>query len=451
MHYGALAFARAERIGIRVDLDYCEELSLKLTEEIDTLQQALEETKFYRHWKNSNHTVNINSNAQLAKFLYDTKKIKPARTTESGQGSTDEEALVALNIPELNDILKMRKLKKIRDTYLQSFVREQVNGVLRPSFNLHLVKTFRSSSDKPNFQNIPKRDEEAMKMTRRALYPRPGNQLMEVDFGGIEVRAAAWYHKDPAMLKYIHDPSKDMHADMAAQLYFVEDFDKKEPTLKHLRSAAKNGFVFPQFYGDYYKNCAIGLAESWGKLPDSGRFKPGQGVSVRDGFLADLMLANGIKNMEDYISYVQEVEKHFWGVRFRQYDKWKNQWWQKYQQTGKFTMLSGFECSGQMTRNQVINSPVQGVAFHCLLWCFIRLDNLFDFYKLKTRLIGQIHDAIVLDVYPPELPQLNKILPKVMTEELLDNYKFITTPMVIEADIGGIDESYADLKPYKFS
>ena len=67
-----------------------------------------------------------------------------------------------------------------------------------------------------------------MKTTRKALYPRPGHQLLEVDYSGLEVRIAACYHKDPVMLKYINT-GYDMHADMAAQIFMIDDFDKHKP------------------------------------------------------------------------------------------------------------------------------------------------------------------------------------------------------------------------------
>ena len=128
-----------------------------------------------------------------------------------------------MGIPELDNLLRIRKLKKVRDTYLEGFLREQVNGYIHPFFNLHLVRTYRSSSDHPNFQNIPKRDKEAMNIVRRAIFPRPGHQLLELDYSGLEVRIAACYHKDKTMLRYIGDPHSDMHGDMAKQIFIIDD------------------------------------------------------------------------------------------------------------------------------------------------------------------------------------------------------------------------------------
>jgi DNA polymerase-1 len=448
-HDGTLALARAEQQGIRVNMEYCEKKSDQLSHKIQRLEEQFYRTEFFKEWnKTTRSRINIHSNVQLGNFLYKVKKFTPANTTATGKGGTDEESLSQLGISELNLLLEIRKLKKSRDTYLGSFIREAVEGYLHPSFNLHLVKTFRSSSDRPNFQNIPKRDEDTMRLIRKALYPRPGHQLMEVDYSGLEVRIAAAYHKDPTMLKYILDPSTDMHRDMAEQIFLMDDFDKSDPTHKTLRSAAKNGFVFPQFYGDYFKNCAINLACRWGKLPE-GRWKAGQGIDFNGGKLADHFIGKGIRSIDKFTDHLREIESDFWNNRFPVYQEWKEKWWKEYQKKGYVDMYTGFRCSGEMGRNDAINYPVQGAAFHCLLWSFIRLDAIMQRKGWKTRLIGQIHDAIVLDVHPDELHEVGLNIRLVTTGDLPRNWPWINVPLEIDADLGGVDESWADLKPYQ--
>ncbi len=447
LHDGALSFSRAEQQGIRVDMERCIQQKNDLTEEVKNREAAFFDTKFYRHWEHSaGGKVNIYSNTQLARFLYAVKKLDPISTTSSGQGSTDEDALSQLGLPELGELIHIRKLKKIRDTYLEAYLREAVNGFIHPSFNLHLVRTFRSSCDQPNFQNIPKRDKEAMRICRRVLFPREGHQLLEVDYSGLEVRIAACYHKDPTMLKYITDPATDMHRDMAETIYMIESFDKTSPEHQVLRAAAKNGFVFPEFYGDYFKNCAASLACGWGKLPQ-GRWKSGQGVNVAPGlFLSDHLMSNGIKSLDEFTDHVKKIESHFWRVRFPVYDRWKEKWWRSYLTNGYIDLYTGFRCGGVMSRNDAVNYPVQGAAFHCLLWSFIRLDLWLRQNNMKTRLIGQIHDAIVIDVYPPELMDVGRALKRIMCDELRREWNWINVPLDVEADLGAVDGSWADLK-----
>lgn len=435
-HDGVLAFNRAEEQGIRIDLDYCQKTQKLLTEQIAELETEFFSSQFYQKWERSTRgKPNINSNSQLGHYLYEVKKLKPPKTTETGQGSTDEESLESFDIPEIKKLLKMRKLKKIRDTYLKGFIKEQVDGYIHPNFNLHIARTYRSSSSNPNFQNIPKRDKEAAEICRNAFFARPGNHLVEVDYSSIEVCISACYHKDPMMIKYIEDPDSDMHGDMAEQLFFLDKLDKSIPGHKMLRSASKNGFVFPQFYGDYYANCATALACSWGGLPENRKWKRGQGIEIVDGeTLSDRMLTNNIRSLKDYTEHVRKIEDDFWNRRFRVYNDWKKKWWRKYQKTGEIKMFTGFKCSGAMSRNDATNYPIQGTAFHCLLWSFIELDKILRKMKLKSKLIGQIHDAIVLDVPPDELKKVSWLLQKIMVEKLMENFDWIIIPIAIEIE-----------------
>ena len=456
LHNGTLAFSRAEQQGIRIDLDYCQQTKKDLTRQIKALENGFFNTRFFIHWnKVTKGKPNINSNSQLGWFLYNVKKYKPTKTTATGQGSTDEEALESLGIPEIKTLLQIRKLKKLRDTYLKGFIKEQVDGYIHPNFNLNIARTFRSSSDSPNFQNIPKRDEESQKLIRRALFPRPGYQLLEVDYSGIEVCISACYHHDPTMIKYIKDPTTDMHGDMAKQIFFLDKLDKSIPGHKTLRSAAKNGFVFPQFYGDYFGNCAPALACSWGGLPENKKWKVKDGIEIYPPnpnmpiHLGEHLVNNGIQSLSQFTDHIKKIEDHFWGTRFRVYAKWKETLYRQYERTGYVDMHTGFRCYGPMGRNDATNYPIQGAAFHCLLWAFIELDNYLRKHKFKTRLIGQIHDAIVLDVHPKELDEVCIILQQIMVDKLMEAWKWIIVPMSIEIDVGDVDASWNDLKPYK--
>jgi DNA polymerase-1 len=451
LHDGILALARAEQQGLRVDMEYLEGKKKHITREIEKLEEQFKKTKFFKHWQHTvKGNVNIHSNVQLANFLYKIKGIKIEKETISGQGATDEEALGQMGIPELTNLVRIRKLKKVRDTYLQGFDREQIDGYIHPFFNLHLVKTYRSSSDHPNFQNIPKRDEEAMNIVRRALFPRPGHQLLELDYSGLEVRIAACYHKDKTMLRYIKDPTTDMHTDMAQQLFMIDNFDKDIPSHYVLRQAAKNSFVFPEFYGDYYKNCAIGMACGWGKLPQ-GKWGPGQGIDITETeTLSDHFRKKGIKSLDDFTDHVQKIEKDFWSNRFADYAKWKELWWKQYKKTGVVKMFTGFQCTGVMSKNDVINYPVQGAAFHCLLWSFIELDRVMTKNKMDSKLVGQIHDSILIDINPNELEDIIKLAYKVTCQDLPKAWSWIIVPLDIEIELAPIDGSWAEKEKYEY-
>lgn len=452
LHDGVLALARAERQGMRIDIEYATSKREHLTRKINRIEQKFRNSKFYYHWQKTrgNRAVNINSDHQLRHFLYTSRtglNLQPTKTTVTGQGATDEEALSQLDIPELNTLIQLRKLRQLRDTYLASFTREAVRGYIHPVFNLHLARTYRSSSDHPNFQNIPSRNNEAMQLIRRALYPRPGHQLLEIDFSNLEVRIAACYHEDPTMIRYIKNPASDMHSDMAEQIFGIK-VDRTRPGHNTLRAAAKNGFVFPQFYGDYYKNCAMYLAQKWGQLP-AKRWTDSSGITVDDTKLGTILRKKGIRSLDAFIQHIKDIEHNFWQKRFPIYAAWKERWWTGYQRHGYIDMKTGFRCSGLMSRNDCINYPIQGTAFHCLLWSFIQLDRMMQQEKWDTRLVGQIHDSVILDVHPNELNNVATHARTITTQLLPQTWQWINVPLDIDAELSDVDCSWAEKKAYE--
>lgn len=462
MHEGILALARAEQQGFRIDLDYLQKKRSQLEKKAIVAEERFKETDFYKEWQDSTTVpVNINSSTHLGKFLYDVKGIKIPKTTVNGKWSTDAEALSKLDIPEFTDFYKEKtRLKKALDI-MNGLDREQIDGVLHPFYNLHLVRTFRSSSDSINFQNIPKRDKFLFETCRRAIYPRKGHQFMEIDFSGAEVRISACYNHDPKLISYVKDPATDMHGDMAQQLFKFDKFDKSVEGIGTLRQAAKNGFVFPQFYGDYYKNCAVNLACNWGKLPEHGKWKPGQGIKIGDSFLSDHLIKAGFKELgrsekvdnkwvtTGFIKHVQDVEKDFWGNRFKVYSNWKNDQWDLYQKYGYVELYTGFRCGGVMNKKDAINYPIQGTAFHCLLWSFIQMDKRLRETNMDTRLIGQIHDSMILDVHPAEVDHVYDMAKKIISRDLRKHWDWICVPMDADAEICPVDGSWAEKEKYK--
>ncbi|MFW6272188.1 MAG: DNA polymerase [bacterium] len=446
LHDGAIALTKMEQQGLRIDVGYLHKTKKNLTRKVKYLENKIKDSEFYKDWqKSSKGAVNIYSGKQLGTFLYKVKEYDPPKTTPSGAGSTDEESLKALNIKEVNWLLKIRKIKKIRDTYLKAFEREQVNGVIHPFFHLHLARTFRSSSDKPNWQNIPKRDKEAMKIIRNAIFPRKGYQLLELDYGQLEVRIAACYHKDPTMLEYI-ESGKDMHADVAEQIFMLKKYDGNNELHEHLRSATKNGFVFPQFYGDYFKNNAHDLCKKWVDLP-TGRWKPGMG---HGGDLSDHMIKNGIKSFNGFERHLKGIEDDFWGNRFPVYNKWKETWWKRYQKKGYFNSLTGFHYKGLYSRNDAINYPVQGSAFHVLLLSIIEGIKAQINEKWKTKIVSETHDSILFDVYPPELDSVINIMNCIMVNDVRQIWPWIITPLEIDAELCPVDAPWSKKEKYKF-
>lgn len=432
LHDGVLAFADIEANGICVDVDYIEKQQVHLTKRIEHLSKKIEKHEEIKIWKRKyRHKFNLQSTEQLSDILFKQMGYK-AEIMTSGKvpkPSVKEEALEQMGLPFTEDLLLLRKLKKTKNTYLNNYLKEEIEGILRPFFHLHTTATFRSSSSNINFQNQPVRIKEVKRIVRRAVIPRPRRMIAELDYSGVEVTVAACYHKDPNMIRDIIDPARDMHRDMSLECYKLQP----EQGTSDIRFCGKNGFVFPEFYGDYYVNCAHNL---WNMISQL-KLKTEQGLNLKTH------LNNvGLSNRKKFEDHIKKVEKYFWGTRYKVYGKWKERQWKQYLKNGYVDLLSGFRCKGLMSRNEAINYPVQGAAFHCLLWSLIRINNWLKENKMLTLLVGQIHDSIVLDIYPPELDIVLKNCIRIMTEEIKKYWSWLIIPLKVDVELSPVDGSW---------
>ncbi len=379
--------------------------------------------------------------------------------TATGRYKTDEESLSRINHPFVKDYLKVKKFEKTLTTYLLGIRREVVNGFIHPFFNLHLVRTYRSSSDSPNFQNIPVRDPAIGQLIRQAFIPRPGRRLVELDYGGIEVCVAACYHQDPTMLAYLEDDTKDMHRDMAMECFKLPlkeltPADKTDTAevkrAKDIRYCGKNMFVFPSFYGSFFLDCARNL---WNAITSMN-------LHTRDGrSLLIHLREQGIREVGDlnptekprkgtFERHLQKVEQDFWEKRFPIYDRWKKNWVKAYRRDGYMLTKTGFICQGYLKRNEIFNYPVQGSAFHCLLRSLIHLQRRLDESKMKSLIVGQIHDSVVSDVPDEELNEFLALSQEVMVDDLKDAWDWIVTPINIEAEVTPVNGNWYEKKEW---
>lgn len=108
--------------------------------------------------------------------------------------------------------------------------------------------------------------------------------------------------------------------------------------------------------------------------------------------------------------------------------------------------MTGFRLDGVYRRNEVLNYPIQGSAFHCLLWSLIEIQKELDRQRMKTLLVGQIHDSILGDSPPEELDDFLSLSEEVMTKRLLKEWKWINVPLKVEAEVSGVDESWFNKK-----
>ncbi len=274
--------------------------------------------------------------------------------------------------------------------------------------------------------------------------------LAEIDLGALEVCSIACYNKDPRLISYIkHGKKKDMHLNAAMRCYKLPP---KEVS-KMIRYCGKNMFVFPQFYGSYYLDCAASL---W-RAVESMELKTESGVPLRD-HLNKVGLKNlGACNPKEkpkkgtFEHHIQECETYLWNEEFTVYRDWRKEWYNRYLKRGYFHSLTGFLYQGVYRRNEVINLPNQGTAFHCLLWSVIQLDKWLTKKKMKSKIVNQIHDSMILDLHPKEAHDVLHQAKHIMTEAIREHWKWIIVPLTVEAEVSPPGMSWADKEEYKFT
>ena len=428
---GAKTFSNMEGKGIRINEAYYQDKEAEITKAIADKEVELHNDKHIKEWKREyGDKFKLDSGQQLAHILFDVMRLKSTRRTATDKASVDETTLVSLSkkVKWVDNLLSIRKLKKIRSTYINGILRESVNGIIRPFFHLNTVSSYRSSSSRPNFQNIPRRDKEAQKLVRDGIIPRDGNRIVELDYETLEVRISACIHKDPKMIEYINDPTTDMHRDTAQDLFLIRDESDVTP---EIRFVAKNQFVFAQFYGDWYESCAKGM---WPSLSE---------LSLGDQPMKEHLSDQGIRSLDDFIEHVKSVEHILWKKRFKVYDKWKDKFYAEYERNGYIDLITGFRCSGYMRRNQILNLPIQGPAFHCLLWSLIQLDRAMRKEKMRGRIVGQIHDSGFGDIPDDEFIEFTDMATQIMTKDIRKHWQWLIVPLDIEIEACEINQPWS--------
>lgn len=291
-----------------------------------------------------------------------------------------------------------------------------------------------NSSSNPNFQNFSKHDEVANHYVKGVFRPRQGRQFIEYDYGQLEVRGATSISHDENLIMYTSDDTTDMHRDAAAMLFLKEpeEIDKKTE-----RFHAKNKWVFAQFYGDWYKSCAISL---WKAIPKTTkRHLRKHKIKDEKGDWVP------IRNLKMFVLHCKEVERKFWEEMFPGYNNWRNSNWRNYVDTGIITWPTGFTSQNVFRRNQVNNLPVQGGSFHLTLGAVILINKRLKEEHFESLCIGQVHDSIVFDAIPEETDRLSPMVNNIMTKEILKTNPWVIVPLKVDADFYGIDGDWATL------
>ncbi|MFN6091627.1 MAG: DNA polymerase I, partial [Bacteroidota bacterium] len=383
-----------EREGIRLDVDALKELSKSLEEEIKSIDkeiQALAGTPF-----------NISSPKQVGDILFEVLKIvdKPKKT-KTGQYATGEDILSKLTgkHPIVDKILDYRELVKLKSTYVDALP-QMVNartGRIHTSFNQVVAVTGRLSSDNPNLQNIPIRTARGREI-RKAFVPRNEEHiLLSADYSQIELRIMAELCKDPGLLDAFNH-NLDVHTATASKVFGVA----LEDVTSDMRRKAKM-----VNFGIIYGISAFGLSERL-NIPRKEAAEIIDQYFIKYPYIKDFMDSSIAQAKEK--GYVETV------LGRRRYLRDIN---------SNNATVRGF------AERNAINAPIQGSAADMIKLAMIHLNKAMTEMNLKSKMLLQVHDELVFDVYLPELETMKTLVADKMKHALP-----LSVPVEVEIGTG---------------
>lgn len=437
-HQGSLALAKLERTGMPVNVDRLKANAVEINDDIRQLENELRQDEIFRTQRLVfGKDASLGSREQLGYVLFQHMKLPGAKKSpKTGKAIVDDAVLANINLPYIDSYRRYQKLLKIRSTYVQPLLRDTVNGRLHGMFGLHNVKSFRGSSDSPNLNNLPTRNKSLSKYVKGSICPPPGYFIVEIDYSSLEVHVSACYHRDPRQLSDLEN-NYDTHSDVSKQCYkYDDDFIAKNKTLaKTLRQAAKGDAVFSWFYGNYYVDVCLRL---WKTAQAQNMIDHLASVGIkRLGLEFDDDAGKWVENhgSDAFVTHIKAVEHNFWNVRYPIYNQWRQDWYRAYCQKGFFHTLTGFGWYGVEKRNFVINCPIQGSAFHCLLQSIIDIQAEIEARKMDAEIICEVHDSILAVVHETQLHDFVAMSNEIMTSKLRAKWPWICLDLKTEVEV----------------
>lgn len=430
-HESTDTLKRMEARGMPASAEYYGKKTDELVKKMEQAQDKIRTDRGVEKYKKLHKKeFKQTSPVALKEVLFDIKgvDVKLAGKTASGGISVDEKSLKDIDDPLCDAILSYRKLFKLHNTYMAQFTRAIVDDRIHFTFSLTIPRSYRSSAFDPNLQNIPKHDEYANTTCRAGMLPEKGMGLGEMDFKGMEVSTSATYHEDPNFINYLLDESSDMHRDNTCDLWFVN----ADEVFSDFRYHTKNCWTFPQFYGDWYGSCA---PELWKQVITKGNMQLKSGE-----YVIDRLKDNKIITVKQFTEHCKSVEDRMWNKRFKVYTAWKNKNNDFYIEHGYVETHMGFRFTGLLDSKQTSNYPIQGTAFHLLLWCLNKLDKWMVKEQLRSYICGQIHDSIIFIWHPDEIELIKKKMVQICTKDIRKEFSWINVPMGIDIELSPLRE-----------
>jgi len=386
--------ADMELEGINLDTAFLKGLTKDLDADIKNLEQKI--------YTEAGEEFNIGSPKQLGEILFDKLKLvaKPKKT-KTGQYSTAEDVLSSLAKEHqiIRDVLEYRGLAKLKSTYVDALPEqvEESTGRVHTDYMQTVAATGRLSSNNPNLQNIPIRTERG-RQVRRAFVPRDENYtLLAADYSQIELRIIAALSDEDTMIEAFKN-GEDIHASTASKVFNVP---LNEVTREQRGNAKTVNF------GIIYGVSAFGLSNQ----TDLSRTEAKELIETY--YKTYPKLRNYISEQIDFArdhGYVQTV------LGRRRYLKDIN---------GSNAVVRG------AAERNAINAPIQGSAADIIKIAMINIHKKLVSGKYKTKMLLQVHDELVFDVYKPELEKV-----KEMIKNEMENAYQLKVPLVVDLGMG---------------
>ena len=368
--------ARMERDGIAVDVKQLSAINENLKSHVARLTKVLHEL--------AGRSFNINSPTQLREILFEEKKLAPGKKTKTGF-STDAATLEKIRDqwPEFIDpLLEYREFEKLRSTYGQGLLDSVgADGRIHATFNQTVARTGRLSSDQPNLHNIPVRSDEG-KVFRTAFIPSKGCEFLVADYNQIELRCIAHLANDPGLIDAF-TRGIDVHSATASRLFNV----KESEVSSEQRSQSKM-----VSYGLAYGMEAYGLSQ-----------RLSVGVGEASGILDAYFVA--FPNVKQYMDdTVEQARKR------------------GYTETlfGRRRPIPELNSSNfrirQAGERQAMNAGIQGLAADIFKIALVRISDAFESASLKSRVILQGHDEVIIEAVVSEKSAVEEIVLKEMKQ-----------------------------------
>ncbi|MCR5419314.1 MAG: DNA polymerase I [Lachnospiraceae bacterium] len=358
-----------EKEGILADKSELNEYSRELGDQIVMLEEKI--------YDEVGEKFNLNSPKQLGEILFEKMQIPGGKKTKTGY-STAADVLekLAVDHPFVRDILEYRALAKLKSTYadgLADYIRE--DGRIHTRFNQMITATGRLSSTDPNLQNIPTRTEMGRRI-RKVFKPRQGCIFLDADYSQIELRLLAHMSGDRELIE-AYRQSRDIHASTAAKVFHVP-FEEVTPLQRRNAKAVNFGIVY-------------GIS-SFGLSQDLSITRKEAQQYIEEYFAT----YPGIKKyLDDSVASAKETgESRTLYLRRRPIPE----------------LASSNFMQRQFGERVAMNAPIQGTAADIMKIAMIRVFEAMDEMGLKSRMLLQVHDELLIETYPEEEQAVREIL-----------------------------------------